>query len=924
MDDLLLERDRELGRLDELARGVRHGHGAVVVVDGGAGIGKTSVLAGVRARAEDAGLRVLSAEGRELERDLPYAVARQLFSGLVHGAEVDPRDPCFAGPAARVHPVLVGETPQADAFALRHGLYWLLANLAAEGPVLVVVDDAQWSDRVSLRFLSYAAERIEDLPVLLVLAARSPLDTVAELDAVAQRGSTVRLTLQALSTAACVEVIRAALPGASAEFVDACVTGTGGNPLFLRQVLDEANLSRSADGVPEFDTLRFDDVGAAVLRRLRPLEPGVQALAQAAAVVGEGGHLWHAARVAELEMDVAQLHADALAEVGVLRPGHVVRFVHPLIADGLRATVPPGRMSVGHRTAARLLAEEGDEERASTHLLHVAPAGDAAVVDVLRAQARRAAVSGASDIAAALLTRALAEPPDARKRSALLAELGEAELQTGDAGALDHLREARRLAADGEELERASRLLATAHAVHGPLAAAADVLDEAVRTLADDPSDRAGRLHAELLALAQLEHSAAARTGAELRAAVAGRRGATPTERILLAAQGYTDALMWTASRAEAAAGLEVAVDQGLLEDVEPDSPVAGLTMTGLVLAGAWDTASRVVDDAAARARAGGRSRALAQAATVGSRLARLQGDLDRAETDARLAVRLSAESYPTLLPNSLAVLVMALNTRGDPEAARELLTEHGAWGDMPPTTPGAMLVLTRASLHRALGDPGSALADLDRLGGFLDARGTYPPGWIPEVVDILAAAGRVEDARALAQEHLVAAERWGFPSDLAEARRSLAQVRGGHDLDLLRGALACLDRGASPLVRVKVLRDLGSALKRANRRADARPPLLEALDLAGRMRSAALVEELRTELAACGLRPRRAAQTGIDALTASELRIAALARDGLSNPEIAQTLFVTRKTVEKHLASAYRKLGISARAELTDALGQG
>jgi DNA-binding CsgD family transcriptional regulator len=923
-DLLLLERERELALLAELARGVRHGHGVAVVIDGEAGIGKTTVLAAARADAERAGLRVLGAQGRELEQDLPYGVAQQLFTGLAREPEGDMRERLFAGPAQRVHPLLVGETPEADGFALRHSLFWLLANVAADGPLLLVVDDAQWADRISLRFLSYAVERIDDLPILLVLAGRSPVRSVVELDSMAQRRTTVRLSLKALSAEACAVMVRTVCPEASADFIDGCTTGTQGNPLFLRQVVDEAARSLTVGTVPAFESLRFNDVGETVMRRLGSLEPEVQALAQAAAVVGEGGQLRHAAQVADLGMDVAQLHADALANVGLIRPGHVVRFIHPLVADALRATIPPGRRSVGHRQVARLLAHEGDAQRASTHLLHVAPAADAEVVQLLRSQARRSGSAGAADVAATMLRRALAEPPDARDRSAVLAELGEAELQSGEPEALSHLEEARRLAESGYDLERASRLLATAYAVHGPMAASADVLDAAIHALAHDQSDRAGRLRAELLAFAQLEHTATARTQAELRKAAKDCTGRTETERILLAADGYAHAIMWTAPAAEAAAELETAVEHGLIGDLDPDNPVVGLAMSGLVLAGAWTTAAHVIEQEVARARAKGRSRALAQAAAINSRLARLRGDLDRAETDARLAVGLSTDAYPTLLPYSLAVLVMSLTARGDLAAACQALTDHSAWGDVPPTTPAATLLLARASLHCALRDPQSAVADLDRLGGFVDARGDWPPAWIPDLVDVLRAAGRLDDAAKLAERHVADAERWAQPTDYAEALRSLAQARDGNDVELLEQALGCLEDGTSPLVRTKVLRDLGSALRRTNRRAEARPALLEALDLANSMRSAALVDQIRVELAACGVRPRRSAQTGVDSLTASELRIANLARDGLTNPEIAQSLFITRKTVEKHLASAYRKLNINTRAELADALGTG
>ena len=922
MDDApLLERESELARLAELAHGVRDGRGAVVLVDGEPGIGKTSLLSRTCHYAAGAGLEILTARGRELEQDLPYGVVQQLFSPIRRESDPAARARSFAGPASCVEPVLIGGAPEADAFALRHGLYWLLANTTARGPLLLSVDDAQWADRVSLRFLAYVAERIDELPVLLVLAARRSRRGIAELDLLAGRPSTVRLALNALSPEASGDVVRAGCPHATPAFVEACAAGTGGNPLLLRQVVDEARRLGAGDDEVRLASLRLEQVGETALGRISALDPGVAELAQAAAVVGEGGQLRHAADLASLDMDVAELHADALTAADILLPGHEIRFWHPVVADGIRSTLPTGRRSVAHRRAARLLAAEGNDAAASMHLLQVAPAADTWVVTLLRNQARRALASGAADVAATLLRRALEEPPEPGLRSGCLAELGDAELQLADANALAHLREARELARSGEDLERSSRLLAMAYAVNGPLLRSADVLDDAVRSLAETPSDNSARLQAELLAFAQLEHSAAARTSDQLRALSASARVHSATGRILLAAYGYSQALLWASPAADAGGALVASVNNGLLADVEPDSPIVGLTLIGLVQAGCWDLAAEAIEQTTVLARKRGRTLALAQAVTVGSRLARLQGDLIRAEADARLAVQLSAQSYPMLLPFSLAVLVMALTTRGDLESARDLLTEHDAWADVPPTTPGATLLLARAELLHALREPDAAVAEVDRMQGFVEARGGYPHLWVPDIVEVLAGAGRVDESLALAEKHCRAAERWQLPVDRAEALRCLARAQGGNDVDLLEQAAALLDEGTSPLIRTKVLRDLGAALRRMNRRSDARGPLLDALDLATRMRSQRLAEEISSELAAAGIHPRRSAQTGVDALTASEHRIATLASTGLSNPEIAQTLFITRKTVEKHLASTFRKLGIASRTELAAAL---
>jgi len=156
----LLERESEVERLAVALAGARDaGRGAVVVIEGAAGVGKTWLLRHARSLAT--GMRVLSASGSELEHEFGFGVVRQLFE---RGAELEPQ---LAG----------GEgASDADArFAALHNLYWLVANLAAEQPLLLCVDDAQWADEPSLRFLAYLARRVDELPVALLIAARPPL-----------------------------------------------------------------------------------------------------------------------------------------------------------------------------------------------------------------------------------------------------------------------------------------------------------------------------------------------------------------------------------------------------------------------------------------------------------------------------------------------------------------------------------------------------------------------------------------------------------------------------------------------------------------------------------------------------------------------------------------------------------------------------
>jgi DNA-binding CsgD family transcriptional regulator len=239
-----------------------------------------------------------------------------------------------------------------------------------------------------------------------------------------------------------------------------------------------------------------------------------------------------------------------------------------------------------------------------------------------------------------------------------------------------------------------------------------------------------------------------------------------------------------------------------------------------------------------------------------------------------------------------------------------------------------AVVTIARGRLRFELGDMAGAAEDLLKGGGRFVEWGVVNPGafdWRSWAAQALFAMGDHEHAIALAREEIELARRWGTPRAIGIALRAQGLVEGGGaGVDLMREAVSVLERSQARLEHARALTDLGAALRRANHRADARRPLREGLDLARRCGATMLAERARQELVAAGARPRRERLTGAASLTPTEGRIARLALDGRSNPEIAQHLFVTRKTVEFHLSNAYRKLGIHSRAELAGALEPG
>ena len=921
----LFERTDELESLSALVSRAAGGESGVGVVRGAPGVGKTSLLTAARTDALGQGMRVLSARGSPHERDYPFAVVSQLFGPVVLATDAGARPELFSGPARHAQRLFeptgeVSSTSSDAAYATLYGLFWLLAGIAQAKPVLVAVDDAHLCDAASGGFLSFLARRLEGLPVTVLLAERSGEGAVDEWLAEVRDDPRVRMiTPRPLSPQAVTAMAEGRLSGDVDEVLgQACWQATGGNPFFVRAALDE--LARE-EVIGEARLERLHGLGPetvlrSVLVRLARSPAGAVAVAHAVAVLGDGAVLADTAKLAELPLAKARSAADGLTELGIFAADdRGVSFAHPIVRNALYRDLTSGARERLHARAAEMLMGGGvSAAQVAVHVLR-SGRGLEGALDVLLTAGRTALAQGAPQVGASYFRRALEEPLDAERRAGLLIELGTAEAQAGDAGAVEHLSAGLRGAHDPERRVEAALALAHMLAAAERMAESVAILTELGDDLTESHPRVASRVFSELVSLGDLI-----------------ARPLVPARARRLASS--SDAAGLTHRAVELTAAAESAVDAGELaqqaladgELLARGDAVFAFACAMLIYAEEYSAAQHHLDQALASAVAASSAPGFIGASGQRALLNARRGRLVDAEADARAAldvVRLhDRQPWQT---HTLTMVIEALLARGQATQAAAELERFLQFTDPPAGNQGALLLEARGRLRLELGDTRRAVDDLLGAGHRLEEWGLHNPSvaaWRSQAAIGLAALGQRGRAVELAEAELALARRWASPRALGVALRALAVVYNDErTIPLLNDACATLASSQAPVEHARALTDLGAALRRANQRNHAREHLRTALDIAHTAGALSLAQRAHTELIATGARPRMPLRTGVEALTPSERRIAQMAAVGQTNMAIAQDLFVTLKTVEMHLTSTYRKLDISSRAQLAHAL---
>lgn len=927
--DLLCEREHELAVARAAIVEAAAGDGSLVCVEGPAGIGKTRLLEAIAHVAAGVGFQIHQARCDELESGLAYGALRQLLApGL---ARLDPsvRAVVLEGPASVTAALVEGRNDRADtrvdddALLIAHGLYRLLQNIAERSPQMLVVDDAHWADASSLEAVGYLVRRLDGLPVLAAIGCRLPIegrvgDRLARMRSVPQ---TRRLTPAPLSEHAVASLAEDALgdspkPGLPSRLWHV----TGGNPFFVHELL-----AAHRAGAPAWDTIDDRDgprlvperVAESVLGRVTAAGDAAARLADAVAVLGEA-RLHDATTLAALDEAEGVAAADRLAAADVLTSGAQVRFVHPIARQAIRAHISPARLALAHARAARLLSDRGTPlDHVAAHLLEALPRADPWVTTTLLAAATQQQQRGSPETAVALLLRARDEPPPQHLRQPVTVALAHAQARSDHPQAATTAREALAGAhGSGEKAEAALHLVRTL-GLSGDPWSALDLLHELTVGRSGVDPDLALQLEAELLGVARFQADTRPEALVRLDRLAPRARPARRATRVLLANLALS-ALERNQAPHEVAELARMALADGWpADDVSFQLVYAfeALTWTDHL-----DDAARAADAVMAAAHEGSSLSLSALGLSWRASINLRRGAVADAEADARISYDLIAGAAPWRIPFHRAHLADALLVRGEvTEAARVLADpEPDEQADDNP-----FYLDSRGRLHLMQGHARAGLEDFRACGqalarrGGVDAPATFP--WRSRCAFALQHLGEGEQARELARDELALATAGQVPGAIGEALITVSLVEDGDaGVRRLHDALEVLQDSPRVLIRVRALTELGAMLRRNGQPRTARDHLATALDLAHRHGATALADRAHEELVIAGGRPRRATRTGIDALTPGERRVAQHVAQGLTNRQVAHSLFVSTRTVTTHLTHIYQKLGISSRTHLT------
>jgi DNA-binding CsgD family transcriptional regulator len=930
-----LGRDRELAAVTGAVDAAAAGSGSVTLLYGPAGIGKTTLVDAAAAHATTAGVPVLRAAALEMENMRPFAVVADALAASGDGARRRVAELLAGGP-----PVGPAESEEWSALQFRVGeaLLTLLEELSGSGPALLITEDLHWADPASLRVLARLLHAANSNS-LAILGTLRPLPRRAELTTLltaAARAGARRIDLQPLPKSACEQLAMRMLVAPPGPLLRRWLAGAGGNPLLLTELLTVLRSDGLAvvDGHVEVPAgRRPPSLALAVLGHLSVLGPGTVQLLKIAAVLGASFTVGDLARLTRRPAaDLWSALSEALTADVLTDAGDRLAFRHDLIHQSVYDDLPAAVRQALHSDAAAALEDAGESPSVvAQHVLRSADAHGPDAVSRLRRAATDALAAGAPGVACELLHAAMTAPLDPELRAEIRAELGTSLAAAGRPGeaekllrsvvalvrdpdrraaALDGLLQALMLqgklpeafaaaqaTAEDTELPERWRARFAARASMGPLWAGDAAAAAAAASAAEDAAVRAADRPAQVRAILTTAHAALLRgqldrarefaaTAAEL-AEVDGTAAAFAAMPHHVAAIAFTDSGLLADARTAAEAARRSSERFG-----SADGLVCALLVDGVALfwSGQWD-------DAAAAHRA---------------------------------AVSLAEESGTAWQTEALCMLVLISCWRGQSDAA-ELLERAEAAAASGGLYRPSWLAWARAAVLEAAGDraltvhallppwrrlvSAGAAAELRILGPYL-ASAASATGQSAVAAEV---AGDLERAASTAA---------GDGGGLVIAATRARGVAGA-DPDLLTGVLERVRAHPRPHETARCAEETAATLAVAGRMDEAREAAGQAMRLYGQLgadgelaRARATLRSAGLRLGARGMRGRPA--SGWAALTPTEAEVAQLVAARLSNPEIAQRLFLSRRTVGHHVSRVLAKLGMTSRLEVAAAADRG
>jgi DNA-binding CsgD family transcriptional regulator len=905
----LTDRRPERGALDQLIGAVRAGESRALVMRGDPGVGKTVLLEYLAGRASGSGCRVVRVAGVQSEMELAFAGLHQLCAPLLDHFERIPAPQR----AALLTAFGISAGPPPDRFFVGLAALSLLSEVAADCPLICLIDDEHWLDRASAQALGFVARRLGADSAGLVFAARDPGPELAGLPELAVAGLPEKDARTLLDSA---------LAGPlDAGVRDLIIAETRGNPLALLELprgLSPAELA-GGFGLPGAAALagRIED---SFTRQLGALPAETRRLLQlvAADPSGDLPLVWRAA--GQLGIPVGA--AAPAVEAGLAEFGARMRFRHPLARSAAYWSASPSDRQQLHAALAEATDPQADPDRRAWHRAQAATGPDEEVADELERSAGRAQARGGLAAAAAFLERSVALTADPARHADRALAAAQASLQAGASGkAMELLAAAETGPLDELQSARVDLLRGQIAFDAGLASDAAPLLLKAARRL--EP------LNLDLARETYLSAWMAARYAGHLagtadmltvsRAARALPPPPGPPRTVDLLLDGLT--LRVTDGPAAAAHALRRAVDAFVSAD---------LTATEAIRWGwlAMPTAIALWDDAAWLTLLARQIRLARQAGALeglpvvlvglGTAVA-WSGDFEAAS-----ALIVEADAICQVTGNRAvpftAMLLAALRGRyGETVSLTEATIAEAEAGGQGAATTYADWVT--AILHNGLGRYADALTAARRASE--DTSTLNISMWsLPELVEAAARSGNMRLAVSASERLTEYTQAGGTDFGLGIQARSHALVSESHAAESLYAE--AIDRLGQTRMRPELARAhlvYGEWLRQENRRIDARAQLQTAHEMLETIGMAAFTDRARRELLATGVTIRKRTARAPSTLTAQEAYIARLARDGATNAEIGAQLFLSVRTVEWHLRKVFTKLGISSRRELHAAL---